>query len=257
MQVTYATQSTPGRPNEDFVACGSTWWLVLDGATAPAGVDSGCVHTVAWLVQHLGGILAEGITGPLTLPDLLADSIRVLRDRHGGLCNLDNPASPSSTVTIARARAGMLEYLVLADSPIVLDTTTGVHMIVDDRTAYLRDYSIAGVQAARNRDGGFWVASTDPEAAYRAVTGSIALNDVHRIALLSDGASRWVERFGAGTWSDLVAELVAAGPDAVIEQVRELELAETDEQRISKRGKRHDDATAVLVNLAGAAMTAS
>ena len=55
MRITYATEAAPGRVNEDTAVCGDGWAVVLDGATAPEGVDSGCVHDVRWLVRHLAG----------------------------------------------------------------------------------------------------------------------------------------------------------------------------------------------------------
>src|SRR5689334_16883747 len=39
-RITYATQAAPGVVNEDYVVAGPGWAVVLDGATAPAGVDS-------------------------------------------------------------------------------------------------------------------------------------------------------------------------------------------------------------------------
>lgn len=60
MRIAYETAAAPGRPhNEDFVVAGPDWVAVLDGATAPAGVASGCVHDVPWLVARLGGALAH------------------------------------------------------------------------------------------------------------------------------------------------------------------------------------------------------
>ena len=47
-------------------------------------------------------------------------------------------------------------------------------VFVDDRTSHLpggRPYSYALVSSLRNQPGGFWVASTNPKAAYEAVQG--------------------------------------------------------------------------------------
>jgi hypothetical protein len=35
------------------------WAVVLDGATAPEGVDSGCIHDVSWLVSHLAAAITR------------------------------------------------------------------------------------------------------------------------------------------------------------------------------------------------------
>jgi hypothetical protein len=249
MQILSATQPTPGGINEDFVMAGATWAFILDGATEHADVDTGCIHDVPWFVSHLGTELARLLaTSPeRSLDDTLADAITAARRLHEHTCDLDNPDSPSATVVTVRAQNGQLDYLTLADSPLIVDLDGRVDAITDDRTARLSDYSVDGVRAARNSPGGFYVASTQPEAAYQAVRGSLPTADVCRAALLSDGAARLVERFRLGDWRNLLDVLDLDGPEELIRRTRRAELAETDAERAQRRGKKHDDATAVLV----------
>lgn len=55
MQVTHATQAAPdATANEDCVVTGPNFAVVLDGATTAPGVDTGCIHDVAWLAARLG-----------------------------------------------------------------------------------------------------------------------------------------------------------------------------------------------------------
>lgn len=234
-----ATIAAPGRRNEDYFAVGPDWAFVLDGATAPAGVDSGCAHDVVWLVRQLGAALAALLaTSPEPLSDVLAAAIESTRDAHPG-CDLTNPSSPSSTVTLLRLRE-QVEYLVLADSPLVLDTGSEVRAVIDDRLDHLPSYTQRAVRELRNHPDGFWVAGTDPEAAHRAVQGTVP--KIRRAALLSDGAARYVERFDLADWSGLLDLLETSGPARLLDEVREAEAAEPPERR---RGKRHDDATVV------------
>ena len=58
MQVTWASEAGGKRADEDYVVTGPDWAVVLDGATAPAGIDSGCVHDVRWLVRQLAAAVA-------------------------------------------------------------------------------------------------------------------------------------------------------------------------------------------------------
>lgn len=256
MHFTYTTEPTPGRENEDYLTAGPSWLVLLDGATAPAGVDSGCIHDVRWLVRHLGGELARSLAvEQSTAPtDLLASAIRATCAAHADTCDLANPASPSATVAGIRWRGETVEYFALGDSSLVLDLGREVRHVTDDRTDHLVDYSVTGIQAARNvpatpQRPSFWVASTVPEAAYEAVTGSVAAAAVRRAALLSDGASRWVDRFGLGKWAELLDLLAEHGPGELIHQVWQAERAETDQDRAAhrRRGKEHDDATAAFV----------
>jgi Protein phosphatase 2C len=249
MQILSATEPTPGGINEDFVMTGPTWAFILDGATKHPDVDTGCIHDVPWFVSHLGTELARCLatSGDRGLDDTLADAIAATRALHEHTCDLDNPDSPSATVVLARACNGQFDYLTLADSPLVVDLDGHIDAITDDRTAHLRDYSVQGVRAARNSPGGFYVASTQAAAAYEAVRGSLATADLRRAALLSDGAARLVERFRIADWQQLLDVLVVEGPEGLIRRTRQAERAETDAERAHRRGKKHDDATAVLV----------
>src|SRR5215217_5918159 len=105
MQITFDSQASPGQPtNEDLVMAGPRFAFVLDGATAPPDVESGCLHDVTWLVSRLAGELARLLVreeSP-TLPDTLAAAISRVRAQHANTCDLKNPASPSSTVAVIR-----------------------------------------------------------------------------------------------------------------------------------------------------------
>ena len=255
MQISHATRSTPGRGNEDYVAAGPDWAMVLDGATAPAGVSSGCIHDVRWLVRTLAAALGRRLitagpgpadlapAGPAPLADLLAGAIAETRDAHAGTCDLASPDSPSATVSVARAGNGRLDYLVLCDSPLLLRHRGGqVTLITDDRLARLTGGGRHGaglIRAHRNQPGGFWVASTDPGAAYQAVRGSVSLGSVTDAALLTDGVSRLAEWYGY-SWPDIFARLRDAGPAGLIDLVRSAEMASP-----RPGAKQHDDATAV------------
>lgn len=249
MQIIHASAATPGLINEDFVITGSSWAVLLDGATAPPGVNSGCIHDVPWFVHSLGAEFARRLTLSPSEPldDALATAITETRRLHEHTCDISNPDSPSATVVAVRQRDGHLDYLTLADSPLIINTNGAVRAITDDRTAHLADYSPEGISAARNSPDGFYVASTLPEAAYKAISGSFPITSVSRAALLSDGAARLVERFALADWRQLLDLLSAQGAAELIRRTRQAELAETDTERVGRRGKRHDDATAVLV----------
>ena len=249
MQILYASEPTPGHANEDFVIAGPTWAVVLDGASARPGINTGCIHDVPWFVQHLGAEFARLLTNAPAAPldDALAGAITATRRFHEQTCDLANADSPSATVVAVRRRDDQFDYLTLADSPLIVDIDGEVRAIADDRTAHLPDYSTEGVRAARNTPDGFYVASTMPEAAFKAIRGTLSAPQVRRAALLSDGAARLVERFRVIDWQELLDLLDADGPGELIRRTRNADLAETDAERGTRRGKKHDDATAVLL----------
>jgi hypothetical protein len=239
-----APDRRPPAVNEDLVLTGPDFALVLDGASAPrVHVDSGCHHTVAWLVMQLASQLATPLlthsSAPLT--DLLAEAITAVRASHADTCDVSNPDSPSSTVAMVRLHPDHVEHLVLADSPVVMRSPDGrVTVHSDDRIDLLPERTLEAVRRLRNQPGGFWVASTEPKAAYESVIGATDRGDVEAIALLTDGASRYSERYGH-PWDDLLDVLTTEGPRRLIDRVRAHDATSTG------RGKQYDDASVVLL----------
>jgi hypothetical protein len=255
----------PNQPNDDFVAATPDAVVLLDGAGTPTGSESGCIHGVAWFVRQLGSALLASMTrdDASDLGGCLAASIADVRSIHSDTCDLAHPGSPSATVVAVKVREHTLDYLVLADSVLVLDLSTELHVVTDDHEAQIgrqfrarmdawpngtpeheeahREY-VESLRGHRNRPGGFWVASTEPEAAARALTGSVPRTKVRAAAVLSDGASRLVDRFGLATWEDVLKTLDTLGPRELLRQVREAEKSDLNGSRWP-RGKAHDDAT--------------
>jgi hypothetical protein len=66
--------------------------------------------------------------------------------------------------------------------------------------------------------------------------------------VLSDGATRLVDRFGLLDWPAFLAVLTEQGPAAIIQRVRAAEGSGPDGQRWP-RGKRYDDASAAFCHL--------
>ncbi|THA33547.1 hypothetical protein E6R18_09695 [Streptomyces sp. A1277] len=261
MRIELATAAgTPGRPNEDWTATvlpasGQGGGLVLlDGVTPPRG-DDGCVHSVPWFTARLGGALVElsGSRRDLTLREVLAQSIRHTADSHHSLCDLSHVRTPQATVVMVRWDEAEVEHLVLSDSVLLFESPGGgVRAVLDDRLdrlapEFLVSEAVADARA-RNKEGGFFTAAADPAVAERAVTGRTPRTEVRALAAMTDGASRWTEMFGEGDWADCLGVLDKEGPQALIDRVRALEEADTERKHL-RRGKTHDDATAVYARL--------
>ncbi|MDQ0685286.1 hypothetical protein QFZ56_004249 [Streptomyces achromogenes] len=255
----------PGQQNEDFAAASPAAAVLLDGAGV-AGASTGCTHGIAWFSSTLGGLLLSTITVHPARPlaDCLADSIRVVRSLHEDSCDLTYRASPTSTVVAVRAGAGALEYLVLGDSTLLLADQEGKTTAITDQrldevgkrlrapvdelatgspehAAALAEYrdSLTGL---RNRPGGFWIAGPDPQAAEHALAGTVPLDTLASVTLLSDGATRLVDSFELDTWQETLALLSSSGPTELIRRVRKVEADDPDGRRWP-RGKARDDAT--------------
>ncbi|MEU5714178.1 hypothetical protein AB0G71_00040 [Streptomyces sp. NPDC020403] len=261
MRIDLATEpGSPERPNEDWAAAavpatGQGGVLVLlDGVTPPGG-DVGCVHPVPWFTARLGGSLVElsGSRRDLTLAEVLGESIRRTADSHRSLCDLSHVRTPQATVVLARWDRERVEHLVLSDSALLLEAPDGTVLpVLDDRLDRLPPGSLASDAVAdarvRNKEGGFFTAAADPLVASRAVAGETPRAEVRALAALTDGASRWTEKFREGDWTATLGLLRGTGAQGLIDRVRELERADTARTYL-RRGKTHDDATAMLVEL--------
>jgi hypothetical protein len=275
MRVRSASDPAPGRlENEDVVFRIGPLVGVLDGATVPEGFDTGCVHGPAWFVRHLAARIGLAVAArpAATLMSSLAAAILAVRADHGDGCDLAHPGTPSATVCLLREGGEQLDYLVLCDSSLVLDRGGEVSVVADERLAEaMADLrraaealpgedadqasrfrrAVTGQRARMNRTHGYWVAASDPDAAYHAVTGTLPLRGpgaVRRAALLSDGASCLVDQFGLLDWAGLLEVATVEGPEGLIRRVR---AAERDSPERLRRHKRTDDASVVLCEFDG------
>jgi hypothetical protein len=253
------------RPSEDVVSVLPNGVVLLDGATSlRPGLKGG-----GWYASVLAGALAGRITGypSMDLADILAAAIRAVARDH----DLAPGESPSSTVALVRWNDDVVEGLVLADSPVAAELSTGVRVLEDDRIARLprsgptsRDRlrtgagygeghevalrtSAASVGRLRNTAGGFWVAEADPDAAYEARRTSWPRSAVRRVLLASDGVACGVDDYRIfPDWAAVFDLVTTGGPDAVLDAVRAAEEADPDGARWP-RPKRHDDQALALV----------
>ncbi|MPZ95583.1 MAG: hypothetical protein GEU96_11910 [Propionibacteriales bacterium] len=252
-----------GQPNEDFVGAVPGAVVLLDGAGIP-GTDSICRHGVAWYSHTLGATLLGRLSRePGTdLVAALADSIGQVSGQHRHTCDIANPSSPQSTVAIIRFDEDRVDFLVLADVFVVLDSSeSGPQVVTDSREVSVRsecssvlrglptgtpEYErvklsvIDALRARRNQSGGYWIAKDDPLAAIQAVTGSVPLGQLNGAALLSNGASRVVDPYHLVEWPAVLDLMRTKGPDEILRRVR---VAETEATGSIPDIRLPDDAT--------------
>jgi hypothetical protein len=246
MFISFATRpADPARENEDFFAATSHVAVLVDGEPAPTEALSGCSHGVAWFAHQLGMRCLEAAANEsVTLTDALWTAIKHVAGLHEHTCDLSHPVVPSAGVAMVREHRGQMEHLVLGDTVLVARGASGTRAITDRREATIADQyrPLLGVLSQtgkthnvavktyvemlrehRNHDGGFWIASGEPDAARQALTGALHPNDAQIVALLSNGASRPVDTFDLLSWDYAIEELAAGGPKQWLRRVRRAE----------------------------------
>jgi hypothetical protein len=281
-QVTLASAARPNkRRNEDLVGVLGPYAWLLDG-TSPRGQRC-CDRDGAWYVQRLSAALAAALTSDSRdLQDALEAALAIVAQEHAAGCgDPSQAAGPSATVLIVRHQDTQLDFLLLGDSALLLETDQGVSHHSDKRLANvapelrrrikqrlgaghgyeseahrgLVEELVAAERAVRNTDDGYWIASFDPRAAHHSLTGSHTIGaepgEVRRAALLSDGLERAVTIFDLyASWEELMQALIVSGPSALIQQVRDAEAADGTGQ-LHPRTAASDDASGVLIELCG------
>jgi hypothetical protein len=257
----FSAATEPGTrdsPNEDWVAISPTTAIVLDGVTVPKGFRIGCTHGTAWYVNHLGTrFLAAAADRDTSLRSALRTAIGSVADLHRGVCDLDQVGAPSAAVGAVRINERFVEYLVLADVTVLVKSAQELAVVSDERVAGTvddlagkRDYGadvMSRRERYRNKEGGYWVAASDPDAAEHAEVGQFPLGEFQCAVMMSDGVSRLVSPFEQTDWQGLLALAQKAGPAAVIERVRKVEDGDREKIRWA-RFKVSDDATIALIN---------
>lgn len=263
MKFVSATSPGHGRPNEDFVGDVPGAAVLLDGAGI-RGTEAICRHGVAWYSHRLGATILARLArdGATDLVTALADSIDEVAGQHRHTCDIANPSSPQSTVSMVRFEGDRMDFLVLADVYVVLEMTDEQPQVITDSrelnvrrecTAALHgvpagtdEYDqtkqsvIDALRARRNQPGGYWIAKDDPRAAMEAVIGSVPIEQLSGAALLSNGASRIVDPYQLAKWPTVLQLIRTRGPHEILRRIRE---AETEGASSLDGFKEPDDAT--------------
>ena len=271
MDIAFATAAgSPDRPNEDWIGATTDTVVVLDGLTTPDGLETGCRHGTVWFVHQLGAWLLglASTEHDTSLRAHLGASIANVANTHADTCDVTHPGSPGATVAMLRARGDQIEWLVLSDAFVVLDTDDGVQVHTDDRLEQVaveeraamhradlgttehdaaRRSLVVAQRQVRNTPAGYWIASSNPDAAEHALVGAVDRGQVARAAVLTDGAAA-LATYGLTTWHQYLTDLEELGPAGMLTRVRKAEAGDSSGQ-CWPRFKRSDDASVAVYRI--------
>ncbi len=216
-------------------------------------------------------IIAHAAAGSTSLRQVLAGSIQEIARLHPE-CDLTRAGTPSAAVAILRLDSEQLRYLVLGDVTVVLDIDGEITTISDQRRSastareraevdrypigsHEKTAALIGMKhaelAARNTQGGYWIAAADSTVTKHAITGKVPTSAVKQLAMLTDGVARYVDLFRIADWAAVLKVLRRSGPRWFVEKlVRPIEAADPQGVRYP-RNRCSDDATVVFIELTG------
>ena len=251
-----------GDNNQDRYAYGDGWAFVLDGASSFSEQPS--PHDGGWYAERLRVAMSQRLMRRekfMSLPELIADAIAETASRHD--VAVQGPC-PSSTIALARWDHNSLEAYVLGDSIIGYCDLDGCHVIRDNRLSEIGDANRLKYQdwlrcgngfdstheeilrdlqrdqmKARNRQGGYWIASDDPLAAAKAIEQSLSMSSLRRLVMFTDGCASVdpIERIVCSLEGNSSLEYL-------LNSIHESENFDADGKNFP-RSKPHDDKTVI------------
>lgn len=252
--------------NEDVWAAGDDYAFVLDGASGLGSHNRMApMSDACWLVRSLKNWLLLHLHEDRSLEDIIRDGLKQLSQEYGECTGLE---SPSCTISCIRIRKGRLEYYVLGDSLLLIETEDRLYSFCDEAVEKLDGLVIARMQELsmekmkpflemrpyvkdmlqkhrlmKNTPEGYWICDLSGAGLCHALQGSLPLNEVRRTALMSDGMMQLREfrRLDNTDFLDLLYRRQSRCFPLL------MELQEEDVRcRVLPRLKKRDDTTLVL-----------
>ncbi|MBQ8844812.1 MAG: protein phosphatase 2C domain-containing protein [Clostridia bacterium] len=241
MKLGYFTKAARNN-NEDFGYVCEDFGFIVDGATSVSNIIvTNEVSDAKWFSHKLGGYLKEALKDTQRdLKDIVKDAIVYVDSEFTKFYRASMvETKPSSTIAIFRKNNGLLEYLVLGDSPLLVKYKDGQirelianeQLIVFERENIKKLVEIANqreisVIEARpfvneallqqrlkmNKEGGYYIIADDVNAVDHALCGTIRLDVIQSVMGMSDGFSQLYDVFEKYTKKQLFKEVENGKP---------------------------------------------
>lgn len=264
--------------NEDYVAVGSTYAVLLDGASGITGTRVLPHHSgsdAQWFSHFVGDRICEYLDASRGIDDsirLAVDDSRDYIGEHGVTANED--LFPSSTLVVVSVSGDSVDIVSLGDSPVFIGLKDGSLAIMSDsRIAELdqaavdamvdhsRGSVMTGVQKRaavndtllanrqlKNKPDGYWILDPSGVALDHFNVMQYPLEDVDYVCAMSDGLERVFDLFGLAEPATFLATATRDSFDELIVRLRAEENLDPDFDHYP-RLKLHDDASYFMLRL--------
>ncbi len=245
--------------NEDLVWTDDGAAIVLDGATGLTNRSfTDCDSDGQWYVETLTEEIEKRIYDNSPLSDVVAAAIDDLATRYNELTDtatLEEHEIPSAAGAIFRWTDDELEYFVLGDCSLVIQTSDETIPIVGDGPRDLDQrvvdemVSIREQQAEisyqelraqvqpllvkhrkmKNQPNGYWALGIDNEAVKHAIMGRVSRDQIEFVVAFTDGFEPIYTLYDVfADWDDLLSYLSHNGLNRAIRVLRAFEAADPE-----------------------------
>lgn len=264
--------------NEDYVAVGSTYAVLLDGASGITGTRVLPHHSgsdAQWFSHFVGGRICgylDASRGVIDSIRLAVDDSRVFIGEYGVTDNED--LHPSSTLVAVSVAGDLVDIVSLGDSPVFIGLKDGSLVTMSDsRIAELdqaavdamvnrsRGRAMTGVQKRaavndillanrqlKNKPEGYWILDPTGVALEHLNVMQFSVEAIDYVCAMSDGLERAFDLFGLADPAAFLADLTRESFDELLVRLRAEERQDPDFDRYP-RLKMHDDATCFMLRL--------
>lgn len=264
--------------NEDYVAVGSTYAVLLDGASGITGTRVLPHHSgsdAQWFSHFVGDRICEYLDMSREVVDSIHLAVKDSHDfidKHGVTDNEE--LFPSSTLVVVSVSGDSVGIVSLGDSPVFTCLKDGSLVTMSDvRIAELdqaavdamvdrsRCNAMTGVQKRaavndillsnrqlKNKPNGYWILDPSGVALEHLNVMQFPVEDVGYVCAMSDGLERAFDLFGLADPATFLATATRESFDELIVRLRAEERQDPDFDRYP-RLKMHDDTTCFMLRL--------
>lgn len=277
-KVKFSCSAIGNQVNEDYVAVGSTYAVLLDGASGITGTRVLPHHSgsdAQWFSHFVGGRICEYLDASRGIVDsirLAVDDSRDFIGKHGVTDNEE--LFPSSTLVAISVSGDLVDIVSLGDSPVFIGLKDGSLAIMSDsRIAELDQAavdamvdrscgsSMTGVQKRasvndillanrqlKNKPEGYWILDPTGAALEHFNVRRFCIEDIDYVCAMSDGLERAFTLFGLADPAAFLADATRESFDELLVRLRAEENLDPDFDRYP-RLKLHDDASCFMLRL--------
>lgn len=248
--------------NEDRVGHYQNVAWVIDGATPLfSNHYISEENDVVWMVKRINENLPQFISNELSLEDILAQTIQQVNDAalaiNPHLNEINNYELPTFTIAMVRFVHGKLEYFVLGDSGILIESNERPIYITDrcldifgnkiEEEINKSEMKVNKLQEIRkylNKENGYWIGSLDGKGIPHGLTGELKVNKNTRVLCFTDGYSRLFELYKKMDIERFQFDVHVIKNS--ISLIRKIEVEDSDCSAY-ERSKKSDDLSVMLV----------